>query len=72
MSETVLNEFLTYQKNMTRHAMRTVLIVALFSHIILNAFAYVNHDPFLKIEMPVLSGITLLAILFGMKVFKHK
>ena len=71
MSETVLKEFMTYQKNMTRDAMRTVLLVTLISHIILNVFAYLNHDSFLKIEMPILSGVTLLAILIGMRVFKH-
>lgn len=72
MSETVLKGFLTYQKKMTRNAMRVVLSVALISHIILNVFAYVNHDPILKIEMPILSGVTLLAILIGMRVFKHE
>lgn len=51
--------------------MRVVLSVAIFAHIILNAFAYVNHDPILKVEMPILSGVTLLAILIGIRVFRH-
>ena len=71
MSETIFNEFLNYQKNMTRNAMGIVLSVALFSHIILNVFAYMNHDPILKIEMPILSGVTLLAVLIGIRVFKN-
>jgi hypothetical protein len=71
MSETVLKEFLSTQKKMTQNATRVVLSITLLAHIIINVFAYVNHDPILKIEAPILSGITLLAILIGTRVFKH-
>lgn len=71
MSEAILNEFLTTQKKMTRSAMRVVLSVALSAHILLNAFAYINNDPILKVEMPILSGVTIIAILISIRIFKH-
>ncbi|HLG33598.1 MAG TPA: hypothetical protein VI757_01855 [Bacteroidia bacterium] len=71
MSETVLQKLMTDQQLLTRRAMHVVLITSLFIHILLNVFAYYNRDPILKIEMPVLSGVTIIAILIGMRMFRH-
>ena len=71
MSENVLQNWLTARQITTRNAMRLVLISAFLIHIMLNVFAYINRDPILKIEMPVLSAVTIIAILIGMRVTKH-
>jgi|KBSSwiStaDraftv2_1062776.scaffolds.fasta_scaffold385890_2 uncharacterized integral membrane protein len=71
MSETLLKELKSDQQRMTANAMLTVLIIGLCIHILLNVFAYVNKDPILKIEMPVLSAVSVLAIFLGVKMTKH-
>ena len=72
MSETIHKSLILDQQSMTRRAMRLVLSVSLCIHLLLNVFAYYNHDPILKVEMPVLSGITILAVLVSIKMSKHE
>jgi hypothetical protein len=62
MSEALLKKLQSDQQMMTRNALRTVLILGLCIHILLNVFAYVNNDPLLKVEMPVLSAVSILVI----------
>ena len=70
MSEAVINQLINDQKSMSMRAMRVVLITTFCIHVLLNIFAYINHDPILKIEMPILSGVTIIAIIIGVKIFK--
>lgn len=71
MSEALLKKLQSDQQKMTSRAMRMVLILGLCIHILLNVFAYVNNDPQLKVEMPVLSAISVLAIFTIIKLTKH-
>jgi hypothetical protein len=71
MNETILQQLNFHQQSMTRRAMRLVIISSVLIHIMLNAFAYVNNDPILKIEMPILSGVTIVAVLISMRLFRH-
>jgi uncharacterized integral membrane protein len=71
MNETTLQQLTISQQSMTRKAMRLVIISSILIHIMLNVFAYINNDPILKIEMPILSGVTIVAVLLGMRMFRH-
>jgi hypothetical protein len=71
MSEALLKKLQSDQQKVTTNAMRTVLIIGLCIHILLNVFAYMNNDPLLKVEMPVLSAVTVLAIFAIIKMTKH-
>jgi len=71
MSEALLKKLQSDQQNMTSRAMRLVLILGLGIHILLNAFAYVNNDPLLKVEMPILSAVSVLAVFTLIKMNKH-
>jgi hypothetical protein len=71
MSEALLKKLQSDQQKMTGNALRTVLITGLCIHILLNVFAYINNDPLLKVEMPVLSAISVLVIFGIIKMSKH-
>ena len=71
MSETLLKQLQNDQQKMTRRAMRMVLIIASCIHILLNAFAYFNNDPLLKVEMPILTGVSVVVILIVTRMTKH-
>lgn len=71
MSEALLKKLQSDQQKMTSNAMRTVLIIGLCIHILLNVFAYINNDSLLKVEMPVLSAVSVLAIFSIIKWMKH-
>lgn len=72
MSETLLKNLQLQQRQMSSRAMYLVLTAAASIHIFLNVFAYLNHDPILKVEMPILSAITFAAVVISIKVFRHK
>ena len=71
MSEAILKKLQSDQQKTTNSAMRLVLVLSLCIHILLNVFAYVNNDPLLKVEMPVLSVISVLTIFSIIKFMKH-
>jgi uncharacterized integral membrane protein len=72
MSKETLESYLNTTRKMDRAAARLVLITAGSILLILNIFAYVNHDPFYQVEAPILTGIAALAVIVGFKVFGHK
>ena len=71
MSEALLKKLQSDQQRMTTSAMRLVLIIASCIHILLNVFAYINNDPLLKVEMPILTAVTIVAIFIGVKMTRH-
>jgi hypothetical protein len=71
MSEALLKKLQSDQQKMTSGAMRLVLILGLCIHILLNVFAYVNNDPLLKVEMPILTAVSILAVFTIIKTTKH-
>jgi hypothetical protein len=71
MSEALLKKLQSDQQKMTTRALRLVLILGLCIHILLNVFAYTNNDPLLKVEMPVLSLVSILAVFTIIKINKH-
>ena len=71
MSEALLKKLQSDQQKMTTRALQLVLILSLCIHILLNVFAYTNNDPLLKVEMPVLSVISIIAIFTIIKISKH-
>jgi hypothetical protein len=72
MSKETYDQYLNAQRKMDRHGALLVLLTAAFIHIIINVFAYVNNDPFYKVEAPILTAISIIAIIVGLKLFSHK
>ena len=71
MSEALLKKLQSDQQKMTSNAMRMVLIIAFCIHILLNVFAYINNDPLLKVEMPILNAVTIGVILIVTRITRH-
>ena len=70
MSEQTLLQLNKEQKYMTRMATRMVLCTALFIHVLLNIYAYLTPDEFIKTEIPIASGVTVLAVIISFRLFK--
>ena len=70
MSEQLLLRLQSDQNHMTRMAMRLVIGLSLLIHIGLNVYAQMSTDAFLKIEMPILTAVTVVAVFVGNVIFK--
>jgi len=71
MTQETLNYLQTEQRKMNRQATWVVISLAASIHLILNIYAYLADDSILKIEAPVISIITIAAVIFGLKFFSH-
>ena len=70
MSDQLLLQLKNEQQYMTRMATRLVLGLSLVIHILLNVYARMVDDDFLKMEVPVMSAVTIVAIIVSFRIFK--
>ena len=71
MTQETLARLQNEQTRMDRQATWTVIALAFIVHLILNIYAFVMNDAILKIEAPVMSVITAIAVIISLKFISH-
>jgi len=70
MSEQYLKTQTAELRAMNKQAQRMVLGLAVFIHILLNVYARMADDDYLKISIPIMSAVSVVVVLLILKLFK--
>ena len=67
MNEETMRQLTGEQQHMGRAAMRLVIYMSILIHILLNVYAMMGDDSFLKVAIPVMSVISVVVVALIMR-----